>query len=405
MLLSVAARAIMLQTLLKKGERSMKRTALAAICLLAILALLGCSGKDTYIIPAPTGPVTEPTQPTTVPPTTVPPTTVPPTTEPEPDPGITEITLTFVGDCTLGRNHLHMYEDSFDAVYAENGPDYFLEKVRHVFEADDLTVVNLEGPLTTSGNIQTTRQYCHKGAPEYVSVLTGASVEVASLGNNHLEDYGQSGVNQTLQVLEDAGIGYSYYNKAYLVKEVKGIKVGFVSLDDVRYSYKSKEWAQKGYTYLREEQNCALVIASMHWGGDKYTQQTPQQVALGHALVDMGYDLVVGHHSHVLQAIEIYKGTPICYSLGNFCYGGSKNPKDMDSGIFQRTFTFHEGQLVEDSNFQFIPCRFSGDPVKNNYQPYVAEGEEAARIIEKMNGYSAKYGFRLDADGRPVISQ
>ena len=382
----------------------MKRTALAVICLLMILALLGCSGKDTYIIPAPTGPVTEPTQPTTLPPTTVPPTTVPPTTEPEPDPGITEITLTFVGDCTLGRNHLHMYEDSFDAMYAEKGPDYFLEKVRHVFEEDDLTVVNLEGPLTTSNRIQADKTYCHKGDPAYVSILTGASVEVATLGNNHILDYGKSGAEETMQVLKDAGIDYAYDNVSYLVKEVKGIKIGFVSVNEFYYAKRVESWLKEGYDYLRNQQGCALVIACMHWGGDKLTYVERDQLDLGHWLIDMGYDLVVGHHSHVLQAMERYKGRPICYSLGNFCYGGSKNPKDMDSGIFQQTFTFHEGQPVADNNFRFIPCRMSGDPVKNDYQPYLAEGEEAARIIEKMNGYSEKYGFRLDSEGRPEIS-
>ena len=256
----------------------MKRTALAVLCLLLIAALLGCSGKDTYVIPAPTGPVTEPTVPTTVPPTTLPPATVPPTTEPtEPEPDVTEITLTFVGDNTFGRNHRHTYKESFDEMYAAQGPDYFLEKVRPLFEADDLTVINLEGPLTTSNNIQATREYCHKGAPEYVAVMTGSSVEVATLGNNHFEDYGQSGAKETVQLLEDNGIGYCYDNKVYLVKEVKGIKIGFVSINDVFFPYKSKEWAQKGYDYLRNEQGCAVVVACMHWGGDKYVQQTPQQ--------------------------------------------------------------------------------------------------------------------------------
>ena len=383
----------------------MKRAIFAVICLLTILVAIGCAGKDTYVIPAPTGPVTEPTEPTTLPPTTVPPTTVPPTTEPEPDPGITEITLNFVGDCTLGRNHLHMYKESFDEMYAATGPDYFLEKVRHVFEADDLTIVNLEGPLTTSNPIQADKSYCHKGDPAYVSILSGSSVEVATLGNNHILDYGKSGAEETMQVLKDAGIDYAYDNVAYLVREVKGIKIGFVSVNEFYYAQRVESWLKEGYEYLRNEQGCALVIACMHWGGDKLTYVESRQLNLGHKLIDMGYYLVVGHHSHVLQAMELYKGRPICYSLGNFCYGGSKNPKDMDSGIFQQTFTFHEGELVRDNNFRFIPCRMSGDPVKNNYQPYVAEGEEAARIIEKMNGYSAKYGFQLDVDGRPVISQ
>lgn len=100
--------------------------------------------------------------------------------------------------------------------------------------------------------------------------------------------------------------------------------------------------------------------------------------------IDNGADLVVGHHPHVLQGIEKYKGKYIAYSLGNFCFGGNTNPSDMDTIIFQQTFTIDGNGVQEDDNIQIIPCRVSSDYSFNNYQPTIAEGSEAERILQKL---------------------
>jgi poly-gamma-glutamate synthesis protein (capsule biosynthesis protein) len=120
---------------------------------------------------------------------------------------------------------------------------------------------------------------------------------------------------------------------------------------------------------------------------------------MGDRLIDMGYDLVVGNHPHVLQAMRLYKGKFICYSLGNFCYGGSKNPKDKDSGIFRQTFTFLDGVLQPKVEAQFIPCSLSGRTDLNDYRPTPATGEEFDRIIKKLNSYSAPLGFAWNKHG------
>ena len=117
----------------------------------------------------------------------------------------------------------------------------------------------------------------------------------------------------------------------------------------------------------------------------------------------MGYDLVVGNHPHVLQAMEIYKDTLICYSLGNFSYGGNKNPPDKDSAIFQQTFTWVDGELVDEMDARFSPCSLSGKKNKNNYQPVVLSGDEYDRVINKMNKYSKKFGLALDENGVPYL--
>ncbi len=373
------------------------------VCLMLIIVLLlsACASSGEAGIPSTTQPSTLGSAPTTTPPATIPSVTEPPQTEPPvPPPVVTQITMTFVGDCTFGRNQKAAYENSFDQYYDKKGPDYFLSRVRHIFEQDDITVINLEGSLTTSTDIQE-KLWNHKGDPEYVKIMTGSSVEVATMGNNHRLDYGPSGCEETVEVLEEAGITYCY-DGIYAAYEVEGIKVGFVSVNEVYDGRSVETWLKEGYQVLRD-QGCAIVVACVHWGGDKTPVIEDYQIELGHKLIDLGYDLVVGNHPHVLQAMEIYNGKFICYSLGNFCYGGNKNPADKDSGIFQQTFTLVDGELVPDLDAQFIPCFLSGSKSKNDYRPTLAEGEEFQRIIEKINGYSERFGFVLGPDGKPLL--
>lgn len=369
---------------------------------LLLLMLCGCGKQSPPVTePTTTAPPTTVTEPTTTPPETQPPVTEPPVTEPpvtEPYvPVEVSITLSFTGDCTLGSNQKHSYANSFHQYYDRKGPDYFLSKVRSIFEADDLTVVNLEGSLTNS-NDRVEKTWNHKGPPKYVNILSASSVEVATMGNNHRLDYGISGCLETEQVLTEAGIGYCYDNR-YLIQEVQGIKVGFVSVNE-HYDGEAvvMAWLKEGYQYLRD-QGCALVIACVHWGGDHTPELDTTQLTMGDQLIDLGYDLVIGNHPHVLQAMRVYKGKFICYSLGNFCYGGSKNPEDKDSGIFQQTFTFLDGVLQPQINARFIPCFLSGKTDKNNYRPTLAKDEEFQRIIQKINDYSAGFGFAWSMDG------
>jgi poly-gamma-glutamate synthesis protein (capsule biosynthesis protein) len=146
------------------------------------------------------------------------------------------------------------------------------------------------------------------------------------------------------------------------------------------------------------------VIASCHWGieGDHYPNDYQQQLA--HQIVDWGADLVVGTHPHVLQGVELYNGKVICYSLGNFCFGGNSNPTDKDTAIFQQTFTFVDGVLQTDISADIIPCRLSSTDSKNDYQPTVVTGEKKQSIIDKMNEYSEPYSsIGFDNDGKLIV--
>lgn len=111
---------------------------------------------------------------------------------------------------------------------------------------------------------------------------------------------------------------------------------------------------------------------------------------LAHSAIDHGADLVLGHHPHVLQGIETYKGKNIVYSLGNFCFGGNSGPNDMDAMIFQQTFTLEDGELVGDNVTNITPVKISGSWAQgvNDYQPTPVEGDTGEGIISRIEEYS-----------------
>ena len=120
------------------------------------------------------------------------------------------VLLTFTGDCTLGSEEAkRANENSFDSVIGREGFSYPFEKVRFLFESDDFTVVNLEGVLSDSSSGENTgKTYRFRGPAEFVKILAGSSVEAAGLANNHTGDYGTRGLEDTQQILSEAGIAW-----------------------------------------------------------------------------------------------------------------------------------------------------------------------------------------------------
>jgi len=335
-------------------------------------------------------------------PTLTPTATPTPTLSPTPTPVVTELTISAAGDVTLGINQKQTYSGTFDEYYDLYGEDYFLENVTEIFENDDFTIVNLEGVLTTSDNIRTTKEWNMRGRPEYARILKNASVEAVSLGNNHIMDYQWEGVNDTFQNVTEQGIVYaisSPWGDQYgMYETAKGIKIGFVSVNEYYDGKAVYKYLEEGYNELRAN-GADLMLACMHWGGDKVYEPEPEQLALGHWLADLGYDLVIGCHPHVIQGIEYYNGTYIVHSMGNFCYGGNLNPADKDSMIFQQTFTFVDGVLQEDTKIRAIPCRLSSITRRNDFRPTPLTGEDAKTWVSHLNQYSERYGLMFNEEG------
>ena len=291
-------------------------------------------------------------------------------------------TISAVGDCTFGTDENFAYEGSMPAKYDEVGDfNYFFENVKSVFEEDDLTIVNFEGTLTDS-TTREDKQFAFKADKSYAEILTDGFVEAANLANNHSKDYGEQSYNDTMDALDEAGITNFGYDRV-AIKKVKGIKVGLVGTYVLADGLGVKDSMEKNIQDLKDE-GAQVIIASFHWGEEKAEYPNDVQVELAHAAIDAGADLVLGHHPHVLQGIEQYKGKNIVYSLGNFCFGGNMYPSDMDTMIFQQTFTLKGGKLQEDNVTNIIPCSSSSVEDYNNYQPTPAAGEKETEILNKI---------------------
>ena len=326
-------------------------------------------------------------QPTAVPtaePTATPVPTEEPTPEPTPEPTATPkpenvITITAVGDCTLGGNTNGTGGDKRFAQYVEKyGYDYFLDNVRHIFEADDMTIINLEGPLTTSRHKSHGKTFNFIGPPEYVKILSGSSVEVANVANNHALDYGKEGLKETKKVLEDAGIGVCGFTAAHF-KEVNGITVGNIGFTEWDFEPDEIVKAVKAAS-----KKCDLLLVSMHWGNE-LTYSMPTRIKnLGHKIIDAGADLVIGTHSHCYGEIEKYKGKYVIYSLGNFCFGGNKNPSETFCTIFQQTFRLDESGKIVDGGINIIPAAVTSNTEYNNYQPTVLTGKYGKSVLAEI---------------------
>ena len=308
------------------------------------------------------------------------------TVTPEPKMDPVSLTLSVVGDCTLGTDEYFDYDTSLNAYYENYGADYFMANVKSIFSKDDLTIANFEGTLTESTERED-KQFAFKAPASYANILTAGSVEAVNTANNHSHDYGEESFNDTLKALDTANILHFGYDET-AVTEVKGVKVGLVGIYELNDHLGREEQLKQNIAKVKQD-GAQLIVVIFHWGNEKEEVPDENQKTLGHLAIDEGADLVCGHHPHVLQGIEEYKGKNIVYSLGNFCFGGNAYPSDMDTIIFQQTFTIDQNGVKDDNVTNIIPCSISSDSDYNNYQPTPAEGEEATRIMQKIQKRSS----------------
>lgn len=256
------------------------------------------------------------------------------------------LTISVVGDCTLGTDEAFDYSTSLNAYFENYGKEYFLQNVKSIFEADDLTIANNEGTFTDSSSRED-KTFAFKAPASFAGIYSSSSVEAVNTANNHSHDYGEQSFQDTMDALDAQGIVHFGYDET-AVMDIKGVKVGLVGIYEL-YDHLEREQQLKDNIAKVKEDGAELIIVIFHWGNEKETVPDSNQTTLGHLAIDLGADLVCGHHPHVLQGIEEYKGKNIVYSLGNFCFGGNSAPSDMDSMIFQQTFTISNDGVKADN--------------------------------------------------------
>jgi len=291
--------------------------------------------------------------------------------------------LSFVGDCTFGSNPTNYYADVGFVKLVGDDFAYPFRNVYSYFEQDDATFINLEGPLTDEGN-PAQKTHAFRGPEKFGEIMTVNSIDFATLANNHTSDYGVTGYNNTLSVLQNAQIPYVERDTSCVFTLDSGLKVGVYGT--TYFGFDLKDMQQEIQTM--KDQGAQLIVVAAHWGFEGSYKQSAEQTKVGHAAIDAGAHIVWGSHPHVLQPIEEYNGGIIYYSLGNFSFGGNGAPRDLDSAIVQQEVILNADGSTALGECKIIPVSISSDEQVNNFQPtpYEAGTRAYERVHEKLNG-------------------
>ena len=247
--------------------------------------------------------------------------------------------MRFAGDCLLAGH----YQDA-----AGEDPALAFRDFDLLREAD-IAMVNLESPITTRGT-PSEKAYIFRARPGTAAVLRDAGIDIVTLANNHIYDYGPDGLFDTITMLDAAGVAHVGAGRTHdeahrpVVIDVRGRRIGFLgyyqggeapSASDTSAGVAERrlELIQRDIALLRQDAVSFVVIA-FHWGVEKATVPEVWQTAFAHAVIDAGADAVIGHHPHVLQGIERYGSGVIAYSLGNFIFGGNSR-HSYDTGVLE----------------------------------------------------------------------
>lgn len=312
------------------------------------------------------------------------------------------VTLHFGGDV--------MFSGKVGEKLAKAGYDYPYQYVKDSFTSDDLTVVNLETPVTDSNTTAADKTYAFKSSPQALPHMAEAGIDAVNLANNHILDQGITGLTDTIAQLDQSGITYvgagKNSDRAYqpVYFDRKGIKIALLGFSRVipETSWNAgKDQAGVATTYdstaaqaaIREAKSKAdLVVVVAHWGVERSDTLADHQSDLAHTFVDAGADLVIGGHPHVLQGLEQYKGKWIAYSTGNFIFTRSLVEKTWDTGVFEAKCTVNG-----DCSMQVIPY------TAELGQPVPMPADKAQRVLQRLQTLSNHIQF--DIKGNAIANQ
>jgi len=310
-----------------------------------------------------------------------------------------ELRFIAVGDIMLGRGVEYW-------VKKNGGYKTAFEKVKHILGNGDVVFGNLECPLTSSQKgLSKNGKIVLKAAPESVTALTSAGFNLMSLSNNHIMDYYETGLFDTMELLDQNGIIYAGAGRnidqarELAVIEKNGLKIGLLAYTDMAeivfagdpYLSFAAGPEKSGvapikYEMIKEDIEKArdkvdLLAVSLHWGIEDSFKVTAEQVEFAHNLIDDGADIILGHHPHQFQGIEIYNGKPIIYSMGNILFDQNES-ENMESFIVDMKY-----KGTELTEFTATPVRI----IKKSYVE-VQTGSDAANILNRQIELCRKLG-------------
>jgi poly-gamma-glutamate capsule biosynthesis protein CapA/YwtB (metallophosphatase superfamily) len=323
--------------------------------------------------------------------------------------------LLFTGDILLG--------DAGEALLARRGLDHPFGATRQLIAAADLAVGNLEGPITRTARPERATSWSYRMPPEAAAALTRVGFHALNLGNNHVLDCGPEGLRETIDLLRAANLepfgAGATIEEAYrpAVRLVRGVSVGLLGylpermlLDDKPFSLSHlavgparpgtamgdpRRMAQDIASLRRRAQ---LVIVSLHLGDRYQRAPTSFERELGHLAIDAGADAVIGHGPHILGPIELYRGKPVLYSLGNFAFGsGNVRARFSLLAVLEVDVAARRLRAV-----QALPIYTVNRNPWVGFQAKILVGVQARRVLQDLAARSLVYGTRLSIEENPA---
>lgn len=295
------------------------------------------------------------------------------------------LSIIVVGDVMLGGRAKR--------TIAENGPDYPFAAVLPLLQNAPIVLANLEGPFAREARKQP-RNFSYRVDVQLASSLTRAGINVVTLANNHLMDCGRAGVLETLDVLSSArvsALGAGVNERAAhapVILQAGRLKIGLLGYywnrrtaatpDQPGSAMDPPDALEADIRGLRDRVD--RIVVTFHWGVPYEREPSLEDRSKARFAIDCGADAVVGHHPHVVQPFEIYRGYPIFYSVGNFAFGsGNSRAEGLLIGL-----RFEETRTAVNAYPLYVKNR---DP-RVDYQPKVLAGEAGERVLSQMAGVS-----------------
>jgi|SRR3989344_1493014 len=231
------------------------------------------------------------------------------------------IKILFVGDLMFDRGIRHYAEKN-------GGNEFIFNEISPLLLKQSVVVANLEGPITDNKSISagtkrgSTNNYFFTFDPSVAKTLFGENIRIVNLGNNHILNFKQSGVDSTKKYLSDNNISYfgAPGGEKGIVRNINGLRVAFVSYNEFLNSDTELEKEAVVNEVMKVRSEADITVVFCHWGVEYALAPTSDQKNMARQFIDAGADLVIGSHPHVIQPKEEYNGKTIYYSLGNFIF-------------------------------------------------------------------------------------
>lgn len=327
---------------------------LAAFCLYLVFQARIAQEAIATATPEPTP------APTPAPEVIVAPTTPAPTPEPTPEPQPEYFRLSFLGDNTYWTNPNFLYSEYGFPLKIGEDYAYPFRNTAKYFAEDEYTLANLECTFSDTRLQAAGETFSFLAPAAFANILTEGHVDFVTMANNHTMDYFEAGRNNTIAALDAVGIPHGNEDEHQIVTTPSGLKLGIYTGYNTYHPEDKWSSIESAVNEMRAD-GADIIIVMFHWGQELIYPQNDFQTNLAHKCIDAGVDIVYGTHPHRLQPIEIYNGKLIMYSMGNWVFGGSTEPKDPDTAICQAIIKRDVDGTVSYSGYELIPCAITSN--------------------------------------------